>query len=88
MIANSVSPRATLPLTLAAPGETVELVEIRLGGTEKQRLQELGLLPGSSLRVVKSDPTFGLIVTLRQDGRLALNHNTARKLIVCLEGSS
>jgi Fe2+ transport system protein FeoA len=85
MITNSVAPSHTLPLSLAAPGETVRLVEIRLVGDEKQRLQELGLLPGSSLRVVKSDPTFGMIISIRHDGRLAVNHGTARKLIVCLE---
>lgn len=78
--------RPTLPLTLVAPGESAELVEIRLGSAEKQRLHELGLLPGSSVRVIKSDPLDGMIVTVRQDGRLALNHTTARKLMVCLEG--
>lgn len=75
----------TLPLSLAAPGETVELIEIRLKTEEKQRLQDLGLLPGTPIRIVKSDPTFGLIITLRQDARLALNHSTARKLIVRME---
>lgn len=83
---NALVSRPTLPLSLAAPGETVELVEIRLGGGEKQRLQELGLLPGSSLCIIKSDPTLGLIVSVCRDGRLALNHGTARKLLVCLEG--
>jgi len=85
MMSNPLNPRPTLPLTLVAPGETAELVEIRLGGDEKQRLQELGLLPGSSVRVVKSDPTFGLILAVRQDGRLALNRSTAHKLIVRME---
>ncbi len=85
MMANTSKARATLPLTLAAPGETVELVEIRLGGDEKQRLQELGLLPGASIRVVKSDPMGGLIIAVRHDGRLALNRSTAHKLIVCME---
>ncbi|MBK8027596.1 MAG: ferrous iron transport protein A [Chloroflexi bacterium] len=80
------SSRPTLPLTMAIPGETVELVDIQLERTEKQRLRELGLLPGSSLRVIKSDPTHGLIVAVRQDGRLALNRSTAHKLLVCLIG--
>ena len=87
MISNSQSQRPTLPLTLVSPGETAELIEIRLGATEKQRLHELGLLPGSSMRVVKSDPQDGLIVTVREDGRLALNRSTAQKLIVCLVGT-
>lgn len=88
MITKTSVSRQTLPLSLAAPGETVKLVEIRLGDNEKLRLQELGLFPGSCIRIVKSDPTFGLIVSVCRDGRLALNHGTARKLFVCLEGNS
>jgi Fe2+ transport system protein FeoA len=80
--------RPTLPLTLVAPGETVELVEIRLGGDEKQRLQELGLLPGTSIQIIQNDSTFGLIVAIRKDGRLALNRSTAHRLIVRMEGST
>jgi Fe2+ transport system protein FeoA len=82
---NTRASSQTLPLSLAAPGETVTLVEIRLGSVEKQRLQELGLIPGASVRIIKSDPAFGLIVSVCRDGRLALNHGTARKLFVCLE---
>jgi len=88
MMTNAQAPRHTLPLSLVVPGETVKLVEIRLGGGEKQRLQEMGLLLGSTIRIIKSDPTFGLIVSVCRDGRLALNHGTARKLFVCLEGNS
>lgn len=82
---NTVASYQTLPLSLAAPGETVTLVEIRLASDEKQRLQELGLAIGSSVRIIKSDPTLGMIVSVCRDGRLALNHGTARKLFVCLE---
>lgn len=85
MMTNTPSPGTPLPLTLTAPGETVRLVEIRLSGDEKQRLLELGLIPGTSIRVIKSDPSLGLIVSVRHDGRLALNRGTARKLIVYLE---
>ena len=86
MMSRILTPRPTLPLTLVAPGETAELIEIRLSTDEKQRLQELGLLPGSSVRVIKSDPIVGLIVSVCQDGRLALNRSTAHRLIVSLEG--
>jgi len=86
MISNVLNQHPTLPLTLVAPGESAQLVEIRLGADEKQRLQELGLLPGSSVRVIKSDPIVGLIVAVCQDGRLALNRSTAHRLIVSLEG--
>lgn len=49
--------RPTLPLTLVAPGESAELVEIRLDGAEKQRLPRIRPVPGSwsaSSRVTRS----------------------------------
>ncbi|MGQ9907839.1 MAG: FeoA family protein [Candidatus Flexifilum sp.] len=85
MTLHPASSRPTLPLALAAPGDTVRLAEIRLPDAEKQRLHELGLLPGSTLRVVHSSPGTGLIVSVRSDGRLALNRSTAHRLLVWLE---
>lgn len=85
MTFQSSAQRPPLPLSLVAPGETVEVVEVRVQGAEKQRLQELGLLPGATVRVVKSDAAAGLILAVRQDGRLAINRSTAHKLIVCLK---
>lgn len=80
----TTSPTA-LPLTLVAPGETAEVLEIRLHGDEKQRLQELGMTSGSLIRVVKTDTANGVIIAVRHDGRLALNRSTAHKIIVCLQ---
>lgn len=77
--------RPLLPLLLVTPGETAELVEIRLKGDEKQRLHELGLIPGTLIRVIQSDLASGMIVAVRQDGRLAINRSTAQKLLVRLE---
>lgn len=85
MTLEATKTRTTLPLTLAAPGEVVEIVEIRLHGDEKQRLQELGLIPGTSIRIVKCDPMNGVILAVRLDGRLALNRGTAHKILVRLE---
>ena len=84
MIPDATNPRATLPLAFVSPGESAELVEIRLGRYELQRLQALGLLPGVLLRVIQSDPVRGLIVSVRRDGRLALDRATAQKLLVTL----
>lgn len=85
MTVQPLKTRTSLPLTLAAPGEMVEVVEIRLHGDEKQRLQELGLTPGASVRVIKCDPVNGLIIAVRHDGRLALNRGIAHKIVVCME---
>lgn len=85
MMTDSTNARPVMPLPLVTPGETAELVEIRLNGDEKQRLHELGLVPGTLIRVIQSDLTSGMIVAVRQDGRLALNRSTAQKLLVRLE---
>lgn len=77
--------RHLVPLSLVAPGEVVELVELRVRDAERLRLRELGLLPGACLRVVKSDPVAGVILAVNHDGRLALNCGTAHKLLVCLK---
>ncbi len=55
MTPKSLNTRPVMPLSLVAPGETVEVVELRVPDAERQRLQELGLLPGVSVRVIKSD---------------------------------
>ena len=81
----TTSTSTALPLTLAAPGETAEVLEIRLHGDEKQRLQELGMTLGSLIRVVKSDAANGVIIAVRHDGRLALNRSTAHKIVVRLQ---
>ncbi len=85
MTTDARTAQPTLPLSLVGSGESAEVIEIRLNVAEKQRLQELGILPGTPLRVIKNDPETGLIVAVRQDGRLALNRNTAHKLIVRME---
>lgn len=89
-----------LPLSLATPGETVEVIDIRLPADERQRLYDLGLTPGAIVRVISSDPAGGmagdhrtgghraggLIVAVRRDARLALNRSTAHKIFVSLKG--
>jgi Fe2+ transport system protein FeoA len=75
--------RPSLPLSLVAAGEVVEVMEVK--GSEKQRLQELGLLPGAIVQVVKSDAAAGLIVAVRHDGRLAIGRSAAHNILVCMK---
>lgn len=78
--------RSTLPLSLVRVGERVEVVDVQVQGSEKRRLHELGLLPGASVQVVKSDANVGLILAVRQDGRLAISRSIAHKILVCFSG--
>ncbi|MBZ0292782.1 MAG: ferrous iron transport protein A [Anaerolineae bacterium] len=76
--------RPTLPLSLVSPGELAQVVEIREKDAVRQRLNEMGLTPGAEIRVVKTDPSGALIIAVRQDTRLAIGQDTARKILICL----
>jgi Fe2+ transport system protein FeoA len=80
-------PSGVLPLSLVTPGEIVELVDIREQSAVRQRLGELGLTPGTVVRVVQSDPSSGMILAIRQDARLAIGRSTAHKIIVSFTSS-
>ena len=71
-----------MPLTMATPGADVRLVAIRGGQRIRQRLADLGLTPGTTLRVVQADAWGPLIVALKDDARLALGRGMAHKIEV------
>jgi len=71
-----------MPLTMAAPGETVKMVNIRGGQRVRKRLADLGLTPGTELRVVQADTWGPLIVAFKDDVRLALGRGMAHKVQV------
>ena len=75
---------AMLPLSLVAVGESVEVVEMNEQGAVRQRLTELGLTPGTIVRVIQADTTGAMILAVRNDARLAVGRSTARKIRVCL----
>ncbi len=84
---NTDRQRAVLPLSLVAEGETVEVLDLLEQEATRQRLTELGLTPGATLRVVRADSQDGMIVAVRDDARLVIGRSTARKLMVCLTGA-
>jgi Fe2+ transport system protein FeoA len=71
-----------MPLSMAAPGETVELFEIRGGRRFRQRLADLGLNVGASIRVIQNDHTGPLILAVKHDARLALGQGMAHRIQV------
>ncbi|MBN1287415.1 MAG: ferrous iron transport protein A [Anaerolineae bacterium] len=72
--------RHLMPLSMAAPGDTVELVEIRGGRRFRQRLADLGLNTGTSVRVIQNDHTGPLILAVKHDARLALGQGAAHRI--------
>ena len=84
---NIHEPRAILPLSLVTAGESAEVVELQEQGVVRQRLTEMGVTPGATLRVVRADETGAMIIAVREDARLAVGRSTARKLLVRLTGA-
>ena len=70
------------PISLAARGETVSLIEIRGCDKVRQHLGELGLNVGLTVRVVQSDFSGPLILAVRNDTRLAIGQGMAQKIMV------
>jgi len=71
-----------MPLTMAAPGEDVRMVSIRGGRRIRKRLADLGLTPGTILRVMQGNHAGPLIVAFKDDSRLALGRGMAHKIEV------
>jgi len=71
-----------MPLTMASPSKEVKLVAIHGGRGIRQRLADLGLTPGTVLRVVQTDNWGPLIVAFKGDARLALGRGMAHKIMV------
>ena len=71
-----------MPLTMAKPGEDIKLIAIHGGQRIRKRLADLGLTPGTILRVVQADARGPLIVAFKDDARLALGRGMAHKIMV------
>ena len=71
-----------MPLTMVSPNEEVKLVAIRGGDRIRKRLADMGLTPGTTMRVVQVDDWGPLIVAFKDDARLALGRGMAHKIQV------
>ena len=70
-----------MPLAMARPGEVVTVVSIRAGWGLTRRLADMGLVPGTTLRVINSQMPGPIIIDLR-GSRLVLGHGVAQKILV------
>jgi Fe2+ transport system protein FeoA len=77
-----------LPLNMAAPGDTVEVVEIQGGRRLRKRLADLGLNIGVSLRIVQGDSRGPMLLAFKEDARLAVGRGIACKIMVAPQKTS
>ncbi len=73
--------RPLMPLAMARPGEAVTVVDVRAGWGLTRRLADMGLLPGTQIRVVNGMRPGPIIIDLR-GSRLALGYGVAQKIMV------
>lgn len=73
---------SSLPLSLVAPGETVTLVGFHDCARLRQRIADLGLNIGLTVRVVKNDFHGPLILAVKNDTRLAIGRGLAYRIQV------
>ncbi len=72
---------------MAPEGRLVRIVEIRAGGRAMMRLMELGLVPGSNIRVLKVLGSGPLLLDVK-GSRIALGRGIAMKVLVEVVGDS
>lgn len=69
-----------MPITLAPINEEVKIVRILADEKIKKHLESLGILVNSKITVLSS--VNGGVVVVVKNGRLALDHNVASKILV------
>ena len=76
----------SLPLAMINPYEEVMVAEIRGGRGLAQRLADMGLTPGTKLKVINSQMPGPILIDLR-GSRLVLGHGVALKIMVEITGN-
>ena len=73
--------RQSMPLAMVSPGEKATVVDIRAGRGLARRLTDMGLTPGTTLRVINSQSVGPILIDLR-GSRLVLGFGVAQKIMV------
>lgn len=70
-----------MPLAMVGSGEVVQVVNVRAGRGLSRRLADMGLLPGTEVRVMSGHGPGPLVLEVKGT-RLALGHGIAQKVMV------
>lgn len=65
-----------------APGRTARIAKLDLQPAEAQRLMEMGMTPGSTVRVLKRAPLGDPIEIFVRSGHLSIRSSVARSVTV------
>ena len=78
--------RDLLPLSMASPGNEVEIAGVKAGWGLQRRLADMGLTPGSVVRVTNCGRPGPVVLDVR-GSKLALGHGVAHKIMVVERGN-
>ncbi|MEX2690157.1 MAG: ferrous iron transport protein A [Candidatus Njordarchaeum guaymaensis] len=70
-----------IPLAIASEGETLRIVSIRGGRGIMRRLADLGLVPGSIVKIIKSVGRGPILLEVK-GSRIALGRGVCMKVFV------
>jgi Fe2+ transport system protein FeoA len=70
-----------MTLNMASPNQDVRIVSIRGGFKMKQRLADLGLNQGETIRILQDNGNGALILAVKES-RLAIGRGMAQKILV------
>jgi len=70
-----------MPIAMVRPGEEVMVVDIRAGRGLVRRLADMGLTPGTTIRVINNQMPGPILIDLR-GSRLMLGFGVAQKVMV------
>lgn len=73
---------ATIPLRSLPPGQFAILHEIQGERAFRRRLLELGLLPGTSVRLLRRSDVHNLVEIVVRGCHLSLRHSEAGRILV------
>ncbi len=76
------SSSSTLPLGKCQSGQRVEITTTRGGRRFHKRLNEMGLMSGSSIQVIQNDFPGPMIISLNDEKRLVIGKGMAMHVIV------
>jgi ferrous iron transport protein A len=79
-IRNTVGRRFMMPLAMAKPGESVSIIKISGNEESRQRLANLGFIPGSGIKIITE--IGGNVIVSVKESRVAINRETAAKIMV------
>ena len=77
----------TIPLRLLQPGQKAIVVKVKASGELGRRVRDMGLVPGTAIRVMGRAPLKDPVEIKLRGYNLTLRNNEADDILVRLEGA-